>query len=325
MWAQRLIAPERFERCEVATPSSDALTDGEVLLRIQAGGICGSDLPFFRGATSPDGSATAHGFGQPGFPLHEVVGVVVGSRHPDHSVGQQVVGWSSKFDAIAEYTVTDGNGLASYDPALSPEFAILLQPLACVLYAVEQMGDVAGRRVAVLGQGPIGLLFSHVMHSRGADHVIGVDRIDRVDLGKQFGVDEVVHASTDRWAQDLAPSERPHQIVEAIGHQSATVNHAIDAAAFGGRIFYFGIPDELTYPVNMRSLLRKNLTLQSGVTLERRRMLADADAYLGEYPELADAYITDVLPADSADSVTEAFIRAQRPSPRQAKIVIQMP
>ncbi|MFN7197540.1 MAG: SWIB/MDM2 domain-containing protein, partial [Hylemonella sp.] len=42
-----------------------------------------------------------------------------------------------------------------YDPALPATTAVMLQPLACVLYAVEQLGDVRGRTVAVVGQGPL--------------------------------------------------------------------------------------------------------------------------------------------------------------------------
>ena len=46
--------------------------------------------------------------------------------------------------------------------------AVGLQPLACVLYAVEQLPDLTGRHVAVIGQGSIGLLFSYVAKALGA-------------------------------------------------------------------------------------------------------------------------------------------------------------
>lgn len=102
-----------------------------------------------------------------GFPIHEVVGEVIASRHPDHRPRDRVVGWASGFDGLMEQVVADGDGLAPYGPALSPEHAVGLQPLACVLYAVEQLPDLTGRHVAVLGQGSIGLLFSFVAKAAG--------------------------------------------------------------------------------------------------------------------------------------------------------------
>ena len=62
---------------------------------------------------------------------------------------------------------SDGDGLVSYDPALSPELAVGLQPLACVLYALEQVGDLTGKRVTIIGQGSIGLLFAYVAKAFG--------------------------------------------------------------------------------------------------------------------------------------------------------------
>ena len=64
--------------------------------------------------------------------------------------------------------MADGDGLATYDPALTPQHAVALQPLACVLYALEQLPNLKGRHVAVIGQGSIGLLFSYVAKAFGA-------------------------------------------------------------------------------------------------------------------------------------------------------------
>ena len=103
-----------------------------------------------------------------GFPIHEVVGEVIASRHPQSRDGDRVVGWASGFDGLMEHVVADGDGLAAYDLALAPQHAVALQPLACVLYAVEQLPDLEGRRVAVIGQGSIGLLFSYAAKASGA-------------------------------------------------------------------------------------------------------------------------------------------------------------
>jgi threonine dehydrogenase-like Zn-dependent dehydrogenase len=254
-----------------------------------------------------------------GFPIHEFVGEVLASRHPSHSPGERVVGWASGFDGLMEQVVADGDGLAPYDTSLSPEQAVALQPLACVLYATEQLPDLTGRHVAVLGQGSIGLLFSYVAKAAGAAHVTGVDPLDRADVGPAFGVDTVVRATSDRWVSHLAPDAKPDVVMYAVGHQVATLWHAVEAAAFGGTVFYFGVADDDAYPISMRTMLRNNLTLKSGVTLDRRRMLDRADAFAREHPGLLQRYLTHTF---AVDDVQAAFELACRPVPGRIKIAI---
>lgn len=325
MWAYQLDAPGCFVRVDAARLTPDALGPGDVLLRVLAGGVCGSDLPIFRGQLASHGDLGGIDVARhPGHPMHEVVGQVVASRHPELAEHTRVVGWASNWDGIAEYCVTTGDGLAQYRTELEPTTAILLQPLACVLFAVQRMTDIAGARVAVLGLGPIGMLFSHVLKSSGASHVIGVDRIDRRSMAADFGIDEVVLGSTDRWASQSAQfddDDRPSHVVEAIGHQTSTLRHAIQAVAPGGQIFYFGIADEPVYPFDLLPFLRKGLTLRAGVAKDRRRVLAEADEYLAKHPELGSAYVTGLFPVAR---VQEAFEAACAPRPGQGKIVLAM-
>ncbi|AOS94094.1 MULTISPECIES: zinc-binding dehydrogenase [Mycobacterium] len=320
MWSYRLIAPYLFERTTIADTAPESLTDGQVLLRFLAAGVCGSDLPAFRGAKGRiPGDDGRSGPEKDGFPIHEVAGEVIASRHPAHRPGDLVVGWASGFDGMMERIVTDGDGLAPYDPALTPAQAIGLQPLACVLYACEQLGDLAGRRVAIIGQGSVGLLFSYVAKAAGARRVTGVDPIDRRDVARAFGVDEPVRATSDRWASQLAPGDRADVVIEAVGHQVATLTHAIDATAPGGTVFYFGVADDEMYPISMRAMLRNNLTLKSGVTLDRRRMLELASKFAAEHPWLLGAYLTHTF---GVEQVQDAFELASRPVAERIKIAI---
>jgi threonine dehydrogenase-like Zn-dependent dehydrogenase len=292
-----------------------------VLLRSIVGGLCGSDLPAFkgiRGRLAGDDGATAAEM--VGFPLHEIVGEVVASAHPAIAVGEWVVGWASRFDGLAEYVVSDGEQLHTYGD-LEPEIAIALQPLACVLFAVDQLPPVAGKHVAVIGQGPIGLLFSHVLKSRGAARVVGVDPIDRSKIADTFGVDITVTATSDRWSALLADADRPDIVVEAVGHQVGTLGHATAAVASGGTVLYFGVNDDEIYPLNMRDMLRKSLTLLSGTAQDRRKYLAAAVDYASANPGLLEAYVTDVFPIGE---LTEAFSAAIAPKPEQLKIVLRM-
>jgi len=320
MWSYQLVAPYLFERRTVAEYPPESLGDGQVLLQFLAAGICGSDMPGFRGTQGrlpADTGASAAGI--VGFPIHEIVGEVTASRHPDHRQGDRVVGWASGFDGLREQVIADGNGLAAYDAALAPHFAIGLQPLACVLYAIEQLPDLTGKRTAVIGLGSIGLLFGYVAKALGAAHVTGIDPIDRVDIAGLFGIDTAVRATSDRWIRHLDVADRPDIVIEAVGHQVATLGHAVEAAASGGTVFYFGVPDDDWYPISMRTMLRNNLTLKSGVTLERRRVLQDANAFAAEHPELLGNYITHTFGIDDAQA---AFDLASRPTPARVKIAI---
>src|SRR3954449_576861 len=74
MWAYAITAPGRLERVEAPEPQPRA--PGRVLVELKAGGICGSDLPSFHGVRG----VFVDGYGEPGFPLHEVVGEVVGGE-----------------------------------------------------------------------------------------------------------------------------------------------------------------------------------------------------------------------------------------------------
>lgn len=320
MWSNRLVAPFTFERTDLPEPDPAALADGQVLLRFLAAGICGSDLPGFRGTQGKlPGDTGCCAAEMDGFPIHEIAGEVLASAHSAHAVGDRVVGWASGFDGLQAQVFADGDGLASYEKGLTPQHAIGLQPLACVLYAVEQLGDLAGKRVAVIGQGSIGLLFSYVAKAAGAAHVTGVDPVDREMLGPVFGVDEVVRATSDRWVRHLGPADRFDIVIEAVGHQVATLGHAIDAAAFGATVFYFGVTDDDIYPISIRTMLRNNLTLKSGVTLERRRMLAAAGAFATQHPRLLGDYLTHTFGPDQAQA---AFEQACRPDPKRVKIAI---
>lgn len=320
MLARCLAGPGRFRVVEVARPTADQLGPQEVLLQVAAGGICGSDGPFYFGAPNrwagPPGEPPEF---TPGFPMHEVVGEVIASTDPDLGVGEMVVGWASRFDGISEYLVTDALGLQTYDRRLSPGTAVLIQPLACVLFAVERLGDVAGQDCAVIGQGAIGLLFAHVLRDRGARSVVTVDRVDRSAAAAGVGVDEFVWSTSGHWSRSAL--DRFDVVVEAVGHQTLTLQHAVDVARPCGRVFYFGVPDDPVYPLDMESMIRKHLTLLSGGTLERRRVLAEADEYLRRFPQLVDVLISHRFPVAE---VQQAYDLAFRSPGDRLKVVVTM-
>lgn len=322
MWAYTLTEPRKFSRVEVSQPGEGDLKEGQVLLRTLAGGVCGSDLGFFAGHPSTrHQDRSLHAANPPGYPMHEVVGEVLASRNPLFARGARVVGWAQYDNAVSEIIVTDGDQVALIDEDLEPAKAVLIQTLACVIYAVDQIGDVEGQSVAVLGQGPIGMLFSHVLKSRGASHVTGVDLVDRSDFSVDFGVDEAIRGSVERWASHLVDADRPSVVVEAIGHQAFTIGDAIEAAAPGGRLYYFGIPETRPVAFDLYQFLRKSLTLKAGTTLSRRHSLEVARDHLKANSFLADRYVTNFF---DVEDVQQAYETAIVPAQGRLKVAVRM-
>src|SRR3954470_448727 len=231
VWAYAITAPRRLERVETPQPQPGP---GRVLVRLLAGGICGSDLPSFVGRRN----TFVDFYGEPGYPLHEVVGEVVGGELP---AGTRVVGWAEHHLGLAEYFVARVDAITPIDEFTDVE-ATVVQPLCTVLHQLDRIPDVAGKRAAVIGQGSIGLLFSHALKARGAASVTGVDRVDRSDVAATFGSDEVLHGDAAVLEEDF------DVVVEAVGHQTRTLEAAVHAVRPGGTIFAFGVPDETHYP-----------------------------------------------------------------------------
>lgn len=320
MRAVMLDHPSTMSVAEVPSIRTEDVVDGDVLIRTLATGICGSDLPAFRGRLAPAGArARPASTIIPGYPAHEVVGEVITSRYQGISEGDRVVGWATSSNGLAEYVVTRGEGLNSFSNELGAAEAVVLQPLACVLHALDRL-DVRGRHVAILGLGPIGVMFAHAAKSAGAAVVTGIDPVDRSDIAEAFGLDEVVRSMSDRWALDLGEEQRPAVIIEAVGHQSATLHDAIAGVAAHGTVFYFGIPDEplSTFPIDV--FLRQHLTLMAGGTVDRRRWLHAADRYVAAHPGILRC-VTDVHALSEAQ---HAYEKACVPTPGRLKIVIEI-
>lgn len=282
---------------------------GEVLLRFRLGGICGSDLPSFTGVRN----AQHPQFGMVGAPLHELVADVVESTVDRLRVGDRVVGTVIPA-GLREVLAAPADQLHALSPALSDRAAIVVQPLATVLCALSRMRPAAGLRAAVIGLGPIGMLFCAALKARGA-HVTGVDRIDRSAEAALFGVDELVVGQSHEWAAGRADADL---VIDAIGHSQDLLADCVEAASPFGEIYVFGLPEE-NYLLPIGRFFRKTLTLRGGTTTEWPRHLADAERFLIDHPDLASAYVTHQYPLDQ---VTDAFLAALRPAAGRLKVTL---
>ena len=313
MWAFECVEPSQLRPVQTSEPDPDELEDGEVLIRLGAAGICGSDLAHFRRGRPPSESAEP----LPGWPCHEIVGTVVATRG-DLDIGCRVVGWAKGMAGLRQYLVADATEVASVTLNWQDALVVPAQLTACVLHAADRLGDVRGARVAILGLGAAGMIFGHVLSERRAGELTGVDRVDRMAEGHEVGFDVVHHGPVAEWAASRA-NDRPDIIVEAIGHQPDTLNDAILAAEAQGRIYQFGIPAAGGHAIDMVAFLRKNLTLMAGTATTRRTYLERAQRYLGRHPSLARSLVTLVTSVTNAQS---AYLASCHPTPSQLKTIL---
>ena len=197
----------------------------QVRVRLQSGGICGSDLHYYN-----HGGFGAVRLKQPMTLGHEVSGVIeaVGSDVTTHKIGQLVAispsrpckncdfcqegkqnhcinmrfyGSAMPFPhiqgAFRELLVADVEQCAVAD-GLSAGEAAMAEPLSVVLHAVKQVGNLMGKRVLVTGCGPIGLLAVIVARAGGAQEVVATDITSfTTKMALSVGADAVHNVAQD--------------------------------------------------------------------------------------------------------------------------------
>jgi len=132
--------------------------------------------------------------------------------------------------AYAEFLLVPGRiaarNLLPVPPALAPEVAALVEPLACCLRGVERAQVEAGQTVAVLGPGPIGLMLSAAAKDAGGRVVAVGGRPERRELAREFGA-----KAGDGVGADV--------VVEAVGSEQAWQD-ALALVRPGGTVVFFG-------------------------------------------------------------------------------------
>lgn len=138
----------------------------------------------------------------PGEPGHEAMGEVVAvqSGVKDFAAGMRVVVWRDpggrRQGCYAQYVALEAENLIAIPNSLPPESIASLELAMCVqgsINKLQALDGVTGKRVAVSGLGPAGLIAVQMSRAYGAREVIGIDPLsDRLDLAKQLGADVVV-------------------------------------------------------------------------------------------------------------------------------------
>ena len=202
---------------------------GELLVRVDACGVCPTDVRKYRLGTTD---------GYPLNPGHEWVGHVeaLGERVEGWEVGQRVYG-----DTYAGYADLAGlpvePGPWSHGPLLLPEDlplerAIFVEPFADCLHAViDQARIEPGQRLVVVGGGQMGLQLVLAGALEGAEVVLVEPHDERRGLGLELGAQEAVSDLSDVWGKAEA-------VILSIG-VGALVERSVELAVPGGRIVLF--------------------------------------------------------------------------------------
>ncbi len=292
---------------EPLTEEMSAQSSSRALIRFVAGGICGTDIGMLN---------TAEGAAPAGWPLHEVVGEILDPGTSGYTSGQLVVGWAADYAGMRSRLLCEPEQIAAIPESLAgdPLRALIAQPLATVQRAVDRLGPVQGRDAVVLGCGSIGALFVSELLRAGA-RVTAIDRVDRSDLSAAKGAAHVV-AELPCFPEQLR--EAFDIVIEAIGHDRAVQASAFDLLRQDGTVYLFGVPDDETLTLPLRSVFFRNGTVLTGISTEHRRHLIAALESLVDRPELDD-YVTDVFAPQRVD---EAYRRAAESDPARLKVAL---
>jgi 2-desacetyl-2-hydroxyethyl bacteriochlorophyllide A dehydrogenase len=315
----------------VACPSPGP---GDVLVRVAACGICGSDL----------GYISQGGLGRIPMPLgHELAGTVeaCGERIAELAIGQRVTvnpmangqsigngGSEGGFAPLLLVKDVDRSPLAviPLPDTISFEQGALIEPLAVAMHGVHQSGAQAGQSVLVFGAGPIGLCTVIVLRHFGIDRIAVADRSDhRLKLAADLGARVTVNTDRDELAASLRnahgeadvmgmPTPATDIYIEATG-VGAVLQQCVSLARQGATITVLGVhkePIEL-HPVNI---------------LIKELHLVGAMAYPVEFPQVIDMLSSGDVTLEPLishhfplDEFHDALAVARQPE-RAAKVMI---
>lgn len=276
MRAALLHAPGDVRLEDVVAPQ---VQDGHVIVRVEAVGVCGSDIPrmLIKGAHKMplicghefSGRIQSTGPGVDGFDVGERVAVA--PMLPCGVCDQCRVGafsrcrnydyFGSRRDgAYAELVSVPVSNLMKVPDDLDPRAVAMADPASIALYAIWRGGGLnLGQAGGVVGCGPIGLFAIQWMRLMGVSTIVAMDVVpEKLELARQAGATHTVLSS-----DPSSEAPRCHLVVEAAGYPQA-INSAISRAASGGLVVAIGIPvDEVTLEhATFQHLLREEVALR---------------------------------------------------------------
>lgn len=238
---------------------------GELIVKMAACGLCGTDLEKMRGeytASAPvigheavgtvsavGAGVSGYGVGERVFPHHHVPDYSCylckagNETMCDHYRSSNLVpGGFSEYFAVPKWNV-DRGGVLKVPAPMGFEVASLTEPLACCVRAIRKAGVKPGESVLVAGAGPVGMMHALLLKSMGARVLVSDVSEPRLRFAEKAGVGRVLDAKSD------VPGEVTSQTggrgadlaIVASGSQGAILQ-GLRSVRKGGRVLLFGVP-----------------------------------------------------------------------------------
>ena len=288
MKANVFLGNGRFEMRELPVPEPG---DADVLIRVAACGVCGTDVHIFHG---DKGSAEV---APPVVLGHELAGVVVKTgkavtmfREGDHvSVDPNIycgrcrpcrTGRKQLCENLYAIGVNRDGGFAEYccapetqcfliDEKIPLAYAAMTEPLACCIHGIERAGIRPGNTVLVIGGGAIGLMMVQLAKLSGASKVLLSEPIAfRRETGLLLGADaavDPVNGDLSESVEETFGGDGADVIIECVGIPAVT-KQALEIASRGSTVLLFSVPKAgTTVPLSLDDVYRKELTVMGSM------------------------------------------------------------
>lgn len=297
----------------------------EVLVRVTAVGLCGSDLHWYR-----DGAIGGLEMHAPFVLGHEMGGVITSGprsgqrvaidpadpceRCPACVSGFTNLCQSTRFcgapgvdGALVERMAWPSRLLVPVPDAMTDDEVPLLESLGIAIHAMGLGHISAGCRVAVVGAGPIGLLILAMLRARGVGRIVVSEPLaHRRAAAHAMGADVVVAPDPDGLARVLA-DEATDVVFEAVG-EPAAIASACAAARPGGRVVLVGIPSEDTYVLPAGDARRKGLTFPVARRMQAHHLTAAISLVEAGVVDLG-SLVTASYPLAESRAAFDALVR----------------
>lgn len=268
-------------KAEVLDAERPTVGPNDVLVRMRACGICGSDAFYITiGGLPPREGHTPLGH-EPAGEIAEVGAKVSGLAVGDHVVINPmaapggIIGNGGPSGALADYLLIEnavrGTSLEVIPDHVPWEVAALNEPMAVARHGANRCRPKPTDKVVVFGAGPIGLGATLAFKSLGVSHVVVVDLLPgRLDKALQIGADAVINSADEDVVARLIelhgagdsmyPGKAGTNIYLDAAGVPAVVNTALAAAQKGATVGIVGVHKE-PVPVDLINLMSNEITL----------------------------------------------------------------